>query len=221
MMNLLAIDTSTEHASVAILINGTFYTEEQTCQKTHAQVILPIIERLLVRADTTLNNLDGLVFGCGPGSFTGLRIACSISKGLAYALNLDLFPVSTLAAITWSARQALNDDTLEVLSVVDARMKELYWGVFKSTQYEAQEKVGKPEEIITVYNQPIVLAGVGFDVYLEQMTTSIREQISHCLTVYPSAVAMIEMVTQLNWPRIDVAQAKPVYVRNRVTHKET
>lgn len=105
MKKLLAIDASTDQASVALLINGVSISEEQGSQRTHAQILLPMIDKLLTEANSSLNQLDGIVFGCGPGSFTGLRIACSMAKGLAYAHDLPLIPVSSLAAIAWTARQ--------------------------------------------------------------------------------------------------------------------
>ena len=95
-MKLLAIDTSTEIASVALMIGNELTCEEQGSQKTHAQLLLPMIDKLMVDAGLQLNQLDGIIFGCGPGSFTGLRIACSIAKGLAYAHDLGLIPVSSL-----------------------------------------------------------------------------------------------------------------------------
>src|ERR1700733_12183845 len=104
-MNLLAIDTSTTRASLAINLGGEILSKEQDAQHSHARLLLPMIEQLLAEAQLTINQLDGIVYGCGPGSFTGLRIACSIAKGLAYAHDLPLFPVSSLAAIAHKALQ--------------------------------------------------------------------------------------------------------------------
>lgn len=126
-MNLLAIDTSTELASVALLYNGRLASREQGAQRQHAQLLLPMIEELLTSAGIELKQLDGIVFGEGPGSFTGLRIACSIAKGLAYAANLPLYPVSSLLAI--ASQENIQEGTA-VLSVIDARMNQLYWGYY-------------------------------------------------------------------------------------------
>jgi tRNA threonylcarbamoyladenosine biosynthesis protein TsaB len=98
-MNLLAIDTSTDYVSVALVSSGAFYVSEKKLPRQHAQCLLPMMEALLQEAGLSLNALDGLVFGRGPGSFTGLRIACSVAKGIAYAQDIPLFPVSTLRAI--------------------------------------------------------------------------------------------------------------------------
>ena len=104
-MKLLAIDTSTEVASVAVLLDEAIFCTELESQKTQAQLLLPMIDKLMIDTGIQMNQLDGIIFGCGPGSFTGLRIACSIAKGLAYAHDLNLIPVSSLAAIAWSARE--------------------------------------------------------------------------------------------------------------------
>ena len=101
-MNLLAIDTSTELASVALLHGGKLFNKEQGSQRTHAQLLLPLIDEIMKEAGLQINQLDAIIFGCGPGSFTGLRIACSVAKGLAYAHDLKLIPVHNLASIAWS-----------------------------------------------------------------------------------------------------------------------
>lgn len=220
MKKLLAIDTSTEQASVALVVGDLSLSEEQGSQKTQAQLLLPMIDALLAKAELKLNQLDGIVFGCGPGSFTGLRIACSIAKGLAYSHDLPLFAVSSLAAIAWSARQRVQDETSSVLSVLDARMSELYWGFFADSSYQTTEQVNKPEAIL-IPQGPIVLAGVGIDAYWEHFPEAIKSQVQQKLNVVPKAAAMIEMVKALDIPAIAAAQAQPVYVRNQVTQGDS
>jgi len=122
-MNLLAIDTSTSYASVALEFNGTMFVEEAFEIREHARVLLTMVERVLSSAGTELKNLDGIVFGEGPGSFTGLRIACSVAKGLAYAHDLPLYPVGSLLAIAFEARHM----NTSVLAMMDARMNQVYW----------------------------------------------------------------------------------------------
>ena len=217
MKNLLAIDTSTEQASVALVVHGVSSCEEQGSQKTHAQVLLPMIDRLINNAGVHLNQLDGIIFGCGPGSFTGLRIACSIAKGLAYAQDLPLIPISSLAAIAWAARKELQEENALVLSVLDARMNELYWSFFAELEYQAKEQVNKAEDIRIPTREPIVLAGGGIDLYWERLPESIKSLVRYKRPLFPSALAMIEMVSALGIKPISTAQAQPVYVRNQVT----
>jgi tRNA threonylcarbamoyladenosine biosynthesis protein TsaB len=219
-MNLLAIDTSTEQASVALLVNGVISCEEQGSQKTHAQVLLPMIDRLVVNAGSSLNRLDGIVYGCGPGSFTGLRIACSIAKGLAYAHDLDLIPVSSLSAIAWAARKQLKEQDMPVLAVLDARMNELYWA-FYTNNYHAVEKVNKAHEMQLPDSSSIIVAGTGIDPYWESIPELIKARVSHKLSLFPSASAMIELVCTLDIKPISIAKAQPVYVRNQVTQGDS
>lgn len=216
-MNLLAIDTSTEQVSIALLAKGVISSEEQGSQKTQAQILLPMIDNLMVNAGMPLAELDGIIFGCGPGSFTGLRIVCSVAKGLAYANNLDLIPVSSLAAIAWSARKELNDPNAEVLALVDARMQEVYWRFFTAEEGESLEYVSKAEKIELRPKSSIVLAGVGIDVYWDSLSDAIKKDIRCILHLPPSASAMIELVCAMGIKPIPVAQAQPVYVRNQVT----
>lgn len=214
-MKLLAIDTATEIASVALLVDGKISCEEQGSQKTHAQLLLPMIERLLVDAGLSVNALDGVIFGCGPGSFTGLRIACSIAKGLAYAHDLRLFPVSTLGAIAFSARQIKGD--VPVLAVLDARMQEMYWNYFAPSDWLGINKVDAVQDIKLPDEQNIVLAGVGIDGYWSDFPAQVKSQINDKLLQYPNAAAMIGLAQVAAIQPVSVAEAQPIYVRNQVT----
>ncbi|MDR3443463.1 MAG: tRNA (adenosine(37)-N6)-threonylcarbamoyltransferase complex dimerization subunit type 1 TsaB [Legionella sp.] len=216
-MNLLAIDTSTEVASVAVLLGDKLFHEEQGSQKTHAQFILPMIDQLMHDSGLQMNQLDGIVFGCGPGSFTGLRIACSIAKGLAYAHDLDLIPVSSLSAVVWAARQ---ETTLPVLAVLDARMHELYWAYYAPEQLVAEERVNAASEIILPHEQSFVLAGVGIDTYWMDFPEALKEKISTQINVHPNAAAMLQLARTKVIQSVSAANAQPVYVRNQVTYSK-
>ena len=220
-MKLLAIDTSTEMASVALMVGTELSFEEQPSPKTHALSLLPIIDRLLVQSGIQINQLDAIVFGCGPGSFTGLRIACSISKGLAVAHDLGLIPVSSLGAIAYSARERAEHAESAVLAVVDARMQELYWSYFPPHALMATEQVNAVADIQIPHGQPVVLAGVGIDLYWHDFPQALKDQISSKLNLYPNAAAMIRLAIAAGMKPISAAQAQPVYVRNKVTQGDT
>jgi tRNA threonylcarbamoyladenosine biosynthesis protein TsaB len=216
-MKLLAIDTSTEIASIALMIDEEISCDEQDSQKTHARLLLPMIDRLMVHAGLQMNQLDGIVFGCGPGSFTGLRIACSVAKGLAYAHDLGLIPVSSLGAIAWSARKLHHDATLPVLAVLDARMHEMYWSYFAEATLVSEEHVNAVQEIHVPKQQSVILAGVGIDEYWSDFPEAIKSQITVKVTLYPKAAAMIQLAQHAAIKPVSIAQAQPVYVRNQVT----
>lgn len=216
-MKLLAIDTSTEIASIALFTGDELLCAEQSNPKTHAQFILPMIDQLMVNSGLQMNQLDGIVFGCGPGSFTGLRIACSITKGLAYAHDLGLIPVSNLVAIAWSARQLTQGAHSPVLAVLDARMNEMYWAYFAKDQWMAEEKVSPVSEIIIPEEQSIILAGVGMDLYWNEFTPKTKSLVREKLPIHPSAAAMIQFAQFSALKSISAAEAHPIYIRNKVT----
>lgn len=216
-MNVLAIDASTDKASVAVKAGDKLFCLEQDSVKTHAQLLLPMIERLMVQADLQLTQLDGIVFGCGPGSFTGLRIACSIAKGLAYAHDLPLIPVSSLAALAWAAREEERYSSLPVLAVIDARMNELYWAYFAPGTFVAEELVTPAKDIDIPTDNLLVMAGTGIDSYWPDLAAELKDATPICLNLTPNAAAMIRLVETTNIQAIPAAQAQPVYVRNQVT----
>jgi len=129
--NLLALDASTEALSIAIQFNGQTSKHFEVCPQQHSQKVLPLVSELLDKAGCKLQDLDGIVFGRGPGSFTGVRISVAIAQGLAYGANLPLVGVSTLQAM---AQQALEEKELDsVVTGIDARMGEIYFAhYFKS-----------------------------------------------------------------------------------------
>lgn len=221
-MNLLAIDTSTEQASIGVYVDGQLWQETQPAQRLHAQVILPIIERLLKQADYTMSQFDGIVFGRGPGSFTGLRIAASIAKGLAYAHNLPLYPVSSLAAI---AEECLYQHHIPwgqqaVLAVVDARMQQLYWACFYQDGLNTAESVSDAADLHVPDVDSLLLAGVGYTAYRDHFPGSVADKITLEHSIYPEAAAMIRLVHAQKIRAVTAHDASPVYIRNQVTQGE-
>lgn len=213
-MKLLAIDTSTERATVALAIGSAIYSDEQGSLRQHAQLLLPMIDGLLAKASLQLNQLDGIVFGRGPGSFTGLRVACSIAKALAYAHDLPLFPVSSLASIAeevYDTEPDLTPDT-QVLAVMDARMQQVYWASFTREAASSSELVSAAEDVF-VPTAPLIIAGVGLDAYSSQFSHLIQTQAIKHRVVYPEARAMIRMVRRGLIQAVSAAEALPVYVR--------
>ena len=211
-MKLLAIDTSTDLATVALTVNGELYTEEQTGTRQHAQFLLPMIDRLLSMAGLSCHELEGIVFGRGPGSFTGLRIACSVAKGLAYAHDLPMYPVSGLAAIAYEIGLGV-----PVLTMIDARMHQVYWAYFEKDLVNVPEQVSAPEDIELIIAKPLILAGVGFEPYAHQLPSALQAHIIQQQVVFPRAQSMVGLVESGKIKPISAKAALPVYVRNQVT----
>jgi tRNA threonylcarbamoyladenosine biosynthesis protein TsaB len=133
---VLAIDTATEACSAALLLPGDRVVSRfQLTERSHADLILPMIDGILREAGLTLQELDGLAFGRGPGGFTGLRVAAGVIQGLAYGASLLVAPVSSLAALAYPLLYGASDLRASqdpVLVCNDARMQEVYWGCFAS-----------------------------------------------------------------------------------------
>ena len=136
-MQILAIDTSTEFLSLALWLDGRLLSRDIHAGQTHSQQILPMLRELLDEAQVELKALDGIAFGAGPGSFTGLRIACGVAQGLAFGADLPVLPIDTLLAVAEEARAAAaaagTAPVTRVLAVMDARMEQVYVAAYEFT----------------------------------------------------------------------------------------
>jgi tRNA threonylcarbamoyladenosine biosynthesis protein TsaB len=126
-MKLLAIETSTEACSVAVLIDGRIRERFEIASRRHTELVLPWADELLAEAGIGKAQLDAIAVGCGPGAFTGVRLAISLAQGMALALDIPVVPVSTLAVL---ALQAVAGNAVGILAAIDARMGEVYLGAF-------------------------------------------------------------------------------------------
>jgi tRNA threonylcarbamoyladenosine biosynthesis protein TsaB len=149
---LLALDTSTEFCSVALLSTasatsaaaGALASEEPRVWVRHEATgavsstrLLPAIRELFDEAGLALADCDAIAFGAGPGSFTGLRTATGVAQGLAFGLNCPVVPIGTLLACAESAR--LRDPSVRrVVAALDARMDEVYWADFAWDEAEGE-----------------------------------------------------------------------------------
>jgi tRNA threonylcarbamoyladenosine biosynthesis protein TsaB len=124
-MRILAIETSSEYCSCALAGGSDIRELAEVAGQRHSALLLPMVQRLLAEADTHLGDLDAIAFGAGPGSFTGLRIACSVAQGLAMARDLPVVPVVTLEALAEDAGGG------RVIACLDARMGELYLAAYE------------------------------------------------------------------------------------------
>ena len=130
-MNILALDASTEVCSVALCFEGNIWQEYCEEPRSHSKVLLPAVDKLLKAAGVSLSQLDYIGLTNGPGSFTGIRICVGIAQGLAYGAQLPVFTVSSLEAMALLAQKELQHESEAIVTVLDARMEELYWAAFK------------------------------------------------------------------------------------------
>jgi tRNA threonylcarbamoyladenosine biosynthesis protein TsaB len=149
-LRVLAIDTATEACSAALLSGDEVIGRYEELGKSHAQLVLGMVDSVLAEAEVTLSMLDGLAVSIGPGAFTGVRISVAVAQGLAFGADLRVVPVTTLEAL---ALQAIEHGAALVLSCLDARMGEVYWGCFaaddaRGVVARSEPRVGAPESVV-------------------------------------------------------------------------
>lgn len=226
-MKILALDTASGQCSAALLLDGALQARSVVTARDHARLLLPMIDALLVDAGITLRQLDGIAFGRGPGSFTGVRVAASVTQGLALGADLPVRPVSDLRALAEQARRraASGFGTGSVLACMDARMGEVYWAAFQLQgqlvgDHAVVERVGSPATLLGgITQRPLLAAGPGLSAYPE-----IRERLGlgpdQCFDdAEPHArdvaqLAALDLAAGAQWLQPEAAQ--PVYVRDEV-----
>jgi tRNA threonylcarbamoyladenosine biosynthesis protein TsaB len=224
-MKLLALDTATECCSVALWHEGEVHSAERVAERGHGAHILGMIDAGLATAGWTLRSLDAIAFGRGPGAFTGLRLAASLTQGLAFAAGLPVIPISDLRAV---AQQALGSPPrpLHTLVCLDARMGELYWAGFDQVDGYAQpatsEEVAGPEAVIAAARQWLgsrsaAGAGVGFLAHpvLASALASQLQPVLVRLAPHAREIAALAAHDGLSLA-VPAEQALPVYLRNNV-----
>jgi tRNA threonylcarbamoyladenosine biosynthesis protein TsaB len=130
-MKLLALDTATEACSAAVWIDGAVLERYELAPRRHAALILPMLQAVLAEAGLSMKQLDAIAVGRGPGAFTGVRIAIGIAQGIAFAADLPVAPISTLAALALGTAREFGHS--HIAAALDARMGEVYWGTYAAT----------------------------------------------------------------------------------------
>lgn len=222
-MKLLAFDTSTDQLSIAVMreIGG----ETRLWQHTGAGgaqasgALIPAIETLMAEAGLMFEELDAIVFGRGPGSFTGLRTACAVAQGLGFGAGVPLLPVDTLMAVAEEARarQKAQSASLRVLALLDARMDELYVAPYDYAdgrwQQRSDFRLCKPEQVSS--QEVEALAGNVFAEYGERISAPVDLPRWQAL---PTAAAMLRLAPALlaEGNAVAAEQALPRYIRDKV-----
>jgi tRNA threonylcarbamoyladenosine biosynthesis protein TsaB len=215
-MKVLGIDTATQRCSVALRMEGRSIERAVDTVRGHAEMLLPMVEEVLREAGLALKELDGIAYGRGPGAFTGVRVTIGVVQGLAFGAQLPTVGISNLAAVA----QQVAKPSAKVLVCMDARMSEVYWGVFEADArgivgIETAERVSSPEEVRA--EAPSILAGTGFAAYTHLQArfkdVSIHEDVlPHAREI--AALGELELRAGRGRP---AAQAQPKYLRDRVT----
>jgi len=215
-MNLLAIETATENCSVALAVNNTVYHTSEVAPQRHAQLVLGFVENVLQQAQLSRQDIEGIVFGQGPGAFTGVRIAMSVVQGLALALDVPVLGLSTLQALGYAVcDQQQPADQSQVLVANDARMGEAYHCAY-IWQKEQLQATG-PEQVSAPHN----IEATGFDVYVGSAFKVFEELKDRQAPTYADALPTATALLGLGMPiftqqAVPIEQAQPSYVRNQV-----
>lgn len=224
-MKLLALDTATEACSAALYNDGEIVHQFQLAPREHTKLILQMAEQLLAQSEVALSDLDGLAFGRGPGSFTGIRIATGVIQGLGFAADLPVVGVSTLASIAQSVYR--HHQQHNVLATIDARMGGVYWGYYclgdnQLMELDGEEHVTAPEEIILPEGREFCIAGSAIKAYQSALEGQFANRVSQYFPDYlPTAETMVELAVADYEKGLAVPahQALPVYLRNNVAKK--
>lgn len=215
-MKILAIDTATERCSVALRLDDRVYERVIDTPRGHADLILPFVKEVLDEGQVTLKDLDGLAYGRGPGGFTGVRIAIGVVQGLAFGASLPTAGISDLAAV---AQQVARPGD-RVLVCMDARMNEVYWGLFVCGSdgfvlAAGDEQLSAPGSVDAGSEHVTTFAGTAFRAYPE---LSGRFPQANPLHVLPRAteVAMLGARELAKGAGRPAHEAQPVYLRDNV-----
>jgi tRNA threonylcarbamoyladenosine biosynthesis protein TsaB len=215
-LNLLAVETSTELCSAALLQRDGVLVEESLSPNQHAEHLAPMIRRLLDRACLSAASLDAFAFGQGPGSFTGIRIACGIVQGLALGAGRTVVPVPSLMALAEEA------DASHVVVALDARMGEVYLAAYEKAVGDwhavIEPCLALKSDLPNHPGQGWVATGSGFDAF-DWLRAAYAKPVSRCIEhALPGAQAIARIAARrlARGESVDPESAAPLYLREKV-----
>lgn len=228
MTAILAIDAATDACSVAIYRDGSYQECHEIAPRQHSQRLFGMLRELLPSGCLREQGIDAIAYGCGPGSFTGLRIAASAVQGLAYTNQLPAVAVSSLACQAQTALRlgAVQSDDL-VLSLLDARIKEVYYAIYAFEQGLPVLREGPhacpPDQVVTG-EAPGTMRAVGDGcIFVEQLPAEVRTRlVSVAPAILPTARDLVPLALEaLASGRVqEPTQVQPVYVRDKINWKK-
>jgi tRNA threonylcarbamoyladenosine biosynthesis protein TsaB len=208
-MRFAALECSTEWCGVALWHDGEIAAVERRAGNRHSELALPMLQGLLRKFSMNVEELDAVAFGAGPGSFTGLRIACGLAQGLAFARELPVLGVSSLEAL------AQESGAERVIACIDARMREVYYAALERQAQGWRELLPArcvAPESVAVPDGNWVGAGNGFAIYGNMGLSKVLPE------VHPTAIAVAQLAASrlAAGEGVDAALAQPVYIRDKV-----
>ncbi len=220
-VKVLAFDTSSEYCSVALWLDSAVLAKDAMAGQRHSEMLLPMVQELLAQAGLLLSGLNGIAFGAGPGSFTGLRIACGVAQGLAFGANLPVLGICTLEALA----EATHSE--RVIACLDARMGEIYHGACEKGEADwicvREPSLCLPRDAPQVAGTGWTGCGSGFDLYGDALRTRYDGRLARIdRGMAPHAREMASLAARrfARGEGVDPALAAPLYVRNKVALTE-
>lgn len=227
---ILAVDTSTENCSVALIMGDEIISRCEYAPREHTTKILPMVDTVLAEGGVKLTQLDALAFGRGPGSFTGVRIGIGIAQGLAFGADLPMVGISTLMTMAQGTYRIHQSE--QVLTAIDARMGEVYWGQYRRQidgdwLLQGKERVLAPDALVQELNANQtdsgiwLTAGTGWESYAE-LRSQLNLNAQKGEILYPDSQDMIVLAKYAlaRGEAVSAEDASPVYVRDTVTWKK-
>lgn len=225
-MKLLAIDTATEACSAALSVAGEITQRYQVAPRRHTELILPMVQDVLAEAELSLQQLDAIAFGRGPGAFTGVRLAAGVVQGMALGLDLPVAPISTLACLAQGAYRVSGH--AHWLVAIDARMSEVYCANYiidkGVASLSGEERVCAPHRVTRWRDRTWQAVGSGWKSYYEAITQHLGDSIAVCESIpFPQAQDLIPLAlaAQAHTGWLAAEQALPVYLRDKVANKKS
>jgi len=219
-MKILAVETSTEYCSVALWQDGLMTERCELVGQKHSELLMAMLDGMLKNTGVKISQLDGISFGKGPGSFTGVRIACGVAQGLALGANLQVVGVCTLQALAEASAHH------KVIAALDARLGEIYLAAYERIDGEWHEVIApclcKIEDAPALTGAGWFGAGSGFGVNNAALSARYAGQLSGAaplLVPQASAVAQLAAIIFSKGKAVDAALALPLYLRDKVALK--
>ncbi|MGH6612419.1 MAG: tRNA (adenosine(37)-N6)-threonylcarbamoyltransferase complex dimerization subunit type 1 TsaB [Burkholderiaceae bacterium] len=219
-LRVLAIDTATEVCSVVVLCGNELVELAETVGQKHSERALPMVEAVLSQAKLTLGDVDVFAFGAGPGSFTGLRIACGIAQGLAYGKGKRVVPVGNLRALAARAFSRSNEGDL-LLAAIDARMNEAYCAIYRRDNSIVEVRAPAlelPQSLVQLAaSEDIdIVAGNALHVFADSWPNEHRWRALPDVSPTAADIARLARIDAEHGLTVSPAEAAPVYIRDRV-----
>ncbi|WP_346836822.1 tRNA (adenosine(37)-N6)-threonylcarbamoyltransferase complex dimerization subunit type 1 TsaB [Microbulbifer sp. SAOS-129_SWC] len=223
-MKILALDTTSGACSVALHCDGHTFEQFVAAERDHTRRLLPMVDAVLAEAGIGLRQLDALAVSRGPGSFTGLRIAISCTQGLAFAAELPVVPVSSLAALAAGSRRAHPEwQSGAIVAALDARMQQVYWGIYADAcphDSLLPEAVADPQRVLEALQQselPAPLYGAGPGWHYDALSVAPLASVDLQAAIHAREIADLALPLWQKGEAVGAEALEPLYLRNEVT----